>query len=100
MKDIVFRAIHPASVNRCVLVRRNFPELLEAAEVVQPNAATGFRGPAQAMGPPFVSSVAHHIPVIQGISPTLARLAEGIGRNAGVYLGIKLIVKPNHLRIS
>jgi len=82
VEEIVSGAIDPAAIYGSGLVRRNLPELIEAAEVIQADLVASFGGPAQTLHPPNESAGPHHVPVIKRIAPALAGGAECVWRNA------------------
>src|SRR5437588_1751801 len=94
VKQVVLRAIHPATANRGGVARRNFPELFEPAKMIEPDVIAISRGPSQALNPPLITPRLHHVPAIQRVSPALSRLAKEIRRNSGHYLRIKISIQP------
>src|SRR6478752_703935 len=82
-KEVVARALDPAAVYSGRIARGNFPELVEAAKMIEADVVAMVRGPAQALNPPLVAALFHHVPAIQGITPALSRLAEKVRGNAG-----------------
>src|SRR5581483_1953389 len=82
-KEVVARAVNPAAVYRRNIARGNFPELVEAAKMIEADVVAVVRGPAQALNPPLVAALFHHVPAVQRIPPALSRLAEKIRWNAG-----------------
>src|SRR5438105_647078 len=51
VEKIVLGTIYPAAVDCGGLVGGNFPELFEAAKVVETNVVAGLRGPVQTLNP-------------------------------------------------
>src|SRR5215472_8472151 len=88
------------AVNGRGIVRRNFPELVESAEVIEADVVAMLRRPAQALNPPFISGLLHYVPTVQRIAPALPRLAKEIRRNAGHHLRLKIVVKAEKVRVS
>src|SRR5439155_913536 len=63
---------HPAAVNRRWLARRNLPIGRESAEMIDADDVGESQCRAKARDPPSISPLAHDIPSIQRISPTLS----------------------------
>src|ERR1051326_2292963 len=74
---------HPASVHRRLFVRRHFPIRGEAAEVIEADDVGESKCRAHPRRPPAEAAVAHQVPSIERIAPTLAGLAEVVGWDAG-----------------
>ena len=79
--------------------RGNLPELIESAEVIEPDVVAVLRGPAQALNPPLVASRFHHIPAVKRIAPALAGLAEEIRRDAGNNLGLEIVIRAEEVAV-
>ena len=78
---------------------RDFPELSEAAEVVETNVVAVLRGRAQACHPPRITLLLHHVPAVERISPALARRAEEVWGYSRDDLGIAISIEPEQLRM-
>src|SRR5438552_10104183 len=76
IEQFVSRPIHPVTVNRRGLARRDLPELSKAAEMVEPDKVAGLRRPAQSLHPPAISVGANRLPAVQWVAPSLAGRAE------------------------
>ena len=83
LEQVVTRAIHPAAVDGGGIGCRNFPELVEAAEMIEPHVIAISRRPAQALDPPGIASGLHRVPAVKRIAPALPGLAEKIWGDAG-----------------
>src|SRR5271170_4979889 len=81
-KQVVARTIDPAAIHSRRFAGRNLPELLEPAEVIEPDVVAVLRRPTQPLNPPLVAALLHHIPAVERIPPALSRLAEKIGRHS------------------
>src|SRR5262249_16417311 len=90
IEEIISRAVNPAAIDGGRFLRRNFPKLGEAAEVIEANVIASLSCPAQALDPPVVAVSAHRVPVVERIAPALAGGTEGIGRNAGDDFGSEI----------
>src|SRR5579862_7112297 len=93
MEQIVPRAIDPASVDGGGIGGGNLPELIETAEVIETNVVAIVRSPAEALDPPVVAFILHHIPTVKRISPALPGFAEKIRRHSGNHFGIKIVIQ-------
>src|SRR5450755_4256333 len=78
----------------------NLPELIEAAEVIEPDVVAVARRPAQALDPPFVAVLFHHIPTIERIAPALPGLAEKVRWNARYYFHFTMFVQAKKFGMS
>src|SRR4029077_13626242 len=92
-KQIVAWTVHPAPADRGWIGRRNLPELIEAAEVIEAYVVAVLCRPAQPPHPPVVPPRLHHIPAVKRITPALPRLAEEIWRNAGDHFGFQPLIQ-------
>src|SRR5580658_1897074 len=99
LKQVVPRTIHPLAVHRGWIGRRNLPELVEPAEVVEPDVIAVSRRPAQSLHPPLITLRLHHIPAVKRIPPALSGLAEEIRRHARNHLGIKILFQPEQFAV-
>src|ERR1035438_2654352 len=97
VKQVIPRTIHPPSIDRCRIRRRNLPELIEAAEVIETDEVAVSCCPAQALNPPFISPCFHHIPAVKGIAPALPRLAEEVRWHAGDSLGLEIFIQAKKI---
>src|SRR5271154_5511239 len=84
-------------MNRGRFVSRNLPELGKSAEMIESDIVKILCHPAHAVYPPCVSLFFHHVPTVERIAPTLAILAEKIGRHSGDDLGIKFGVQAKQI---
>src|SRR5262249_20066161 len=82
VEQLIARTIHPLAADGGRFTGRDFPELREAAKVIEADEVAGLRGPAQSLDPPLVTLSTHGVPVVQRIAPALAGRAVGVGRNA------------------
>src|SRR5580698_673598 len=99
VEQVVSRTIHPAAIHRGRLGRRNFPELIEPAKMIEPDVVAGPRRPAQPLHPPLITMTFHHIPSVKRIPPTLTSLAEEIWRNTGDYFGFEILVQAKQFAV-
>ena len=90
LQKIIARTVDPATVDSCSVTGGNLPELIESAEVIQPNVIAVARRPTQALNPPLISTFFHDIPAVERVSPALSGLAEEIGRNSGNHFRSRL----------
>ena len=77
----------------------NFPELREAAKMIEPDIIEVVSCPAQPIDPPRVSALLHHVPPIQGITPVLAGFTEEIRRHSGDDLGFTISIEAKEVRM-
>src|SRR5205823_6340042 len=91
---------NPAAVNCGELACLDFPVCGEAAEVIDAHHVGEAERGANARHPPSISRVAQDIPAIKRIAPTLSRLAEIVGWNAGDDGGRARFVELEELAIG
>src|SRR5579885_2470650 len=99
VEQLIAWPIHPAAVNGRFLVRGDFPELREPAEMIEPDQVAGLRRPAQALHPPFESAPTHYIPVVKRIAPALACCAKRVRRNSRYHLSLKILTQTPKLAL-
>src|SRR5258706_9407136 len=99
VKQIVPRTIHPTPVYRSGIGRGNLPELVEPAEMVDPDVVAVPRCPPQPLDPPLIAFRLHHVPAVQRISPALPRLAEEIGRDSRNHIGLEIFIQPEQFAV-
>src|SRR5437868_2989890 len=87
IEQIIARAVDPAAIDGGEFVGWNFPELGEAAEMIEADVIASLGGPTQAFNPPVISMSPHRVPVVKWIAPALASGTERVGWNAGDDLG-------------
>ena len=97
VEEIIPRAIDPSSVDRGRIVRRNLPELIEAAEVIEANVVAIARRPAQPVDPPTVPALLQHVPTIERAAPALSCLAEKIRRHSGNHFRIEICIEAKQI---
>src|SRR5208282_6183909 len=99
VKQIVPWTIDPAAVGGTRIGRRNLPELVEAAKVIEPNVIAVAGRPAQPAHPPFVAPGLHHIPAVKRVAPTLTSLAEKIRGHAGDDFGLEVLIQAEQIAV-
>src|SRR5579862_1338890 len=99
VEQLVLGTVDPAAIYRSGLAGGNFPELLEAAEVIETDVIASLRAPAQATNPPVVASRPDRRPVVEGTAPALAGGAESVGRNAGNGFGLEIALQSEKIAV-
>src|SRR6202012_2622180 len=81
-KKFQARCLYPAACLRVRRVRRNFPERLEAAEMIDSQDAHALESRAESCDPPREAIALHPIPTIRRIAPALSFVTERIRGHA------------------
>ena len=98
-KELRSRALHPSALHGGRSVSGNFPEGLQASEVVNPHSVNEGEQTAKPLYPPAVSVLLHPLPAVLGIAPQLTLLAEVVGGAAGYCMGRTVIIQVKVLRV-
>lgn len=94
MEQVLTRSFDPFAVDRSLLLGRNRPVSLKAAEVINAQVIGQGELAANPVNPPGISGLFMVIPVIKRVAPELSGFTEIIGRDSGYAgreaLGIEL----------
>src|SRR5579859_1104014 len=93
LKQIIFGASHPMSVDRSGLSGGNLPITFKTPEMIEPDDVADGDRPRHALHPPVITAGLAHVPAVKRIAPPLPSGAECVRWNPGHHGRLEFIVK-------